>query len=331
MDDTNTEAVIDFPINQTLLDEATQSKEEWRVIRDRLAKIEENKSQVSPSVYDRVRTDYKARLKVVTEAVLKKKTEVDEELGKLHETRAKIVTDLDKHRQTLEEIKFRHTLGEFNEEEYQNQARGEQEKISKFETVLSAVNSNIHRYEAIYKDEPGLFAPQEKQPEKEEISEIAEPSGFAPAPHEAEPLTDAAGYVIEQGGPDYFGTTDVDHTMPSIEESATAKGPEGAVQAEPEPAVRRGRVVIINGDDAGAAYSLKGTISLGRADSNTITIRDAKVSRQHAQIQQQGSEYVMIDLNSSNGTYVNGQRVEEHVLSNGDEIRVGDCIMQFQV
>ena len=62
MSETTGEAGLDFPINQTLLDEATQTKEEWRVVRDRLARIEEHKSQVSPSVHDRVRTDYKARL-----------------------------------------------------------------------------------------------------------------------------------------------------------------------------------------------------------------------------------------------------------------------------
>ncbi|MFA4874282.1 MAG: FHA domain-containing protein [bacterium] len=331
MNDASGEAGIEFPINQTLLDEATQTKEEWRVVRDRLAKIEEHKSNVSPSVYERVRTDYKARLKVVTDAVLKKKADVDEELGKLHETRSKIVADLEQHRHSLEEIKFRHTLGEYNEEEYQNQARVEQDKISKFETVLSAVNSNIHRYEAIYKDEPGLFAPQEQPAAKEETSEVVETSGFTPARHEAEPMTDEAGYVIEEGGPDYFGVTDAERTNPNVEESATAKGPLGPVEMEAEPGVQRGRIVVINGDDAGAAYPLKGTASFGRAESNTITIRDAKVSRQHAQVQQQGTEYVLVDLNSSNGTYVNGQRIEEHVLSNGDEIRIGDCIMQFQV
>lgn len=325
MNETTGETGLEFPINQTLLDEATQTKEEWRVIRDRLAKIEEHKSQVSHAVYERVRNDYKARLKDATDAVLSKKADVDEELAKLNETRNKVVSDLEQHRHSLEEIKFRHTLGEYNEEEYQNQARVEQDKISKFETVLSAVNSNIHRYEAIYKDEPGLFAPQEHSA-KEDMS------SYTPSHHDAEPLTDEAGYVIEDGGPDYFGSTDSDHTNPTVEESATEKASSSEMRSgSSRKAGMQVRVVIINGDEAGAAYPLKGTISFGRAESNTVTIRDAKVSRQHAQIQQQGSEYVLIDLNSSNGTYVNGQRIEEHVLTAGDEIRIGDCIMQFQV
>jgi len=92
----------------------------------------------------------------------------------------------------------------------------------------------------------------------------------------------------------------------------------------------RARVVIISGDQAGAAYPLKDTVSLGRADSCTIVLKDAKTSRQHAQIQQHGAEFIIVDLSSSNGTFVNGQRIDEHVLQNNDEVQIGDYILQFQ-
>lgn len=337
MNDITTDAGMEFPINQKLLEEATLAKEEWRVIRDRLAKIEDHKSQVTPAVHERVRSDYRARLKVATEAVLQKKEEVDAELAVLYETRTKIASEMETHRQSLEEIQFRHTLGEFNEEDYQNNARNEQEKISKFESVLSSVNNNIHRYESIYKDEPGLFAQPEQEPAPEPIApphvdlpETHEVSGFTPARHYAEPMTDESGYVIEEPGAPYFTGTDVDRTNPALaEESGTFPG--GSAD-EPVPAGQmRARIVVINGDDAGAAYTIKNVLSFGRAESNTITLRDAKVSRQHAHIQQQGNEYVLVDLNSSNGTYVNNERIEEHVLTAGDEIRIGDTIMQFQV
>jgi len=321
------EAGLEFPINQALLDSATHAKEEWKVMRDRLAKIEEHKSQVAREVYERVRGDYKTRMKAVTEAVMQKKSEVDVELGTLRETRDKIAEDLKLHQHNLEEIKFRRTLGEFSEEEYQTAAREEQEKISKFETILSAVNSNIHRYEALFEDEPGLFAEEQPAPEAEEAPEVSEVSGVTPAPHEAEPVTDESGYVIEDTGPSYFSATAADDTNPMLETSGTtSKNIEVEEAGEP----MRSRIVIINGDNAGATYPLKGTVSLGRAESNTVTIKDAKVSRQHAQIQQQGKEYIVVDLNSSNGTFVNDERIEEHVLSDGDEIRIGDCIMQFQ-
>ena len=322
-----TDETSGFPINQALLDEATHAKEQWKVMRDRLAKIEEHKSQVVQAVYERVRDDYVQRMRAVTETVLGKKVDVDTELATLYETRNKIAEDLKVHQHNLEEIKFRRTLGEFSEEEYQSAAREEQEKISKFETVLSAVNSNIHRYEALFADEPGLFA-EAGAPAAEERAEASEVSGLTPAPHEAEPRTDDDGYLIEETGPSYFAPTETDQTNPVMETTGTTnKG------VEVEPAAtgeNRARVVIINGDNAGAAYPLKGMISIGRAESSTITVKDAKVSRQHSQIQQQGSEFMVVDLNSSNGTFVNNERIEEHVLSDGDEIRIGDCIMQFQ-
>jgi hypothetical protein len=315
---------LQFPINQELLESASKAKEEWRVIRDRLAKIEEHREKVTKVVYERVLADYKARIQGVTDAVLEKKQDVDQELASLAETRNSIAQELEGHRHTLEEIKFRNTLGEFSEEQYQTKAREEQDKISKFETVLSAVNSNIHRYEAIFGGEPDLFAaegeaPAVAEPEHEE----PEVSGLTPIAPTHEPMTDEAGYVIEEGEADYFSVTAPDSTNPAIEESNTSPTASDIVVP--------GRIVIINGEEAGTAYPLKSMISFGRAESNTVTIRDAKVSRQHAQIQQQGNEFVLIDLNSSNGTYINGERVEEHVLTNGDEIQIGDCIMQFQL
>lgn len=330
-----TEQNVDFPINQQLLEDATRAMEEWRVMKDRLAKIEEHRPNVSEKVYERVRSDYEDRLAKATEGLLKKKAEIDRELATLCETRKKIEAQLEDHRHVLEEIKFRNTLGEFTEDEFGEKSNVEQEKISKFETILNAVDNNIHRYESIFEGEEELFAAQEGVSPEEEISEVAEDSdlGLTTAPHEAEPLTDEAGYVLDDGEADYFSpAASTPDTLHGKEESSTARAPidRDAVE-QTRPKSLRPRVVIINGDNAGAAFPLKGTISFGRAESNTIPLKDAKASRQHAQIQQQGNEYVLIDLNSSNGTYANGERVEEHVLSNGDEILIGDTLMQFQI
>ena len=113
------------------------------------------------------------------------------------------------------------------------------------------------------------------------------------------------------------------------EESQTMRTEPGE-SPPPKKAMPKARVVIISCDQAGAAYPLKDTISMGRADSCTIVLKDAKTSRQHAQIQQHGDEFIIVDLSSSNGTFVNGQRIDEHVLQNNDEIQIGDYILQFQ-
>ncbi len=339
------EKELDFPINQELVESATQSMEEWRIVKDRLQKIDEHKDGVSDKVYERVRKDYEARLSEATDKLLSKKAEVDNELTTLQKTRKSIESQLTEHRNKLEEINFRNTLGEFTESEFAECSKVEQEKISKFETVVNAVDNNISRYESIFEGEKDLFAEQEAPAPEEDISEVADSAEFTPAPHEAQPVTDDTKYVSDNEEADYFSSptskeeppeeppsenTSSDVSIPVEQEDSNTK--KAAIDTNIEAASDLGpRVVVIGGENAGAAYPLKGTISLGRAESSTIPLKDAKCSRQHAQIQQHGTDYMIIDLNSSNGTYINGEKIEEHVLSNGDEILIGDTLLQFQL
>jgi len=71
-------------------------------------------------------------------------------------------------------------------------------------------------------------------------------------------------------------------------------------------------------------------VSIGRHADNQIILPDPQVSRHHAEIVMQGGRWVINDLGSANGTYVNGQRIQgPQVISHGDLIRVGQT--QFQV
>ena len=337
---------LNFPINQELVESATQSMEEWRIVKDRLQKIDDHKDGVSEKVYERVRQDYEARLSEATDKLLSKKTDVDNELAALGKTRDSIEQQLAEHRHKLEEINFRNTLGEFTESEFVECSKVEQEKISKFETVINAVDNNITRYEAIFEGENDLFAKQEEPSPEEDISEVADTAEFTPAPHQPEASADDAGYGLDSDDADYFSSPETDEhdsteehikedtssnidKTPVEEDSNTKKAPiDVNIEASSE---MRPRVVVISGDNAGAAYPLKSTTSFGRAETSTVPLNDAKCSRQHAQIQQHGNEYMIIDLNSSNGTYINGENVEEHVLSNDDEILIGDTLLQFQI
>lgn len=63
--------------------------------------------------------------------------------------------------------------------------------------------------------------------------------------------------------------------------------------------------------------------TLGRHPSNTMQLLDRIVSKEHCHIDWVDGRYVLSDLGSLNGTYVNGQRVKKHPLSNGDEVSLG--------
>jgi len=71
-------------------------------------------------------------------------------------------------------------------------------------------------------------------------------------------------------------------------------------------------------------------VTLGRSDQNNIVIDHKKVSRQHAKITQQGGNFTIIDLDSANGTFFNGQRITQHVLTDGDMVSLGDKNISVQ-
>ena len=72
------------------------------------------------------------------------------------------------------------------------------------------------------------------------------------------------------------------------------------------------------------------TVSVGRWHECTIVLGDPNVSRNHAEIRPAGDGYVVADLGSTNGTKVNGVRVAEHHLRDGDEVRFGNTVMHFE-
>jgi two-component system, NtrC family, sensor kinase len=87
---------------------------------------------------------------------------------------------------------------------------------------------------------------------------------------------------------------------------------------------------VIRGIDQGIRFELEGTIfQVGRDSSNTIQLHDSEVSRHHAEIRCHDGEFVISDLNSSNGTYVNGTRIEQHTLESGDQVQAGSTLMLF--
>jgi pSer/pThr/pTyr-binding forkhead associated (FHA) protein len=69
--------------------------------------------------------------------------------------------------------------------------------------------------------------------------------------------------------------------------------------------------------------------SIGRSRDNSIRLADERASRRHARVDLQQGTFVISDLDSANGTFVNGQRIQRHALRSGDEIRIGDTQLGF--
>jgi pSer/pThr/pTyr-binding forkhead associated (FHA) protein len=118
-------------------------------------------------------------------------------------------------------------------------------------------------------------------------------------------------------------------------------GPRESRRARPAPPrqkpARRGRgrpgkVLVIdeNGGKAGT-HRLSGTLQIGRAPSCQIRLTDTYISQLHAKISERNGSWVVEDLGSTNGTYLNQRKVTSPAaIAPGDRIRVGKTVLEVQ-
>jgi hypothetical protein len=104
--------------------------------------------------------------------------------------------------------------------------------------------------------------------------------------------------------------------------------PEPAPDPEPTPAPTREHAVLM-WDGRDIRLERAATV-IGRSSGCDIVLDDPNVSRRHAEVRRLGEGYSLVDLGSTNGTEVNGQRVGETSLMNGDVIGVGTTRLTFE-
>ncbi len=91
------------------------------------------------------------------------------------------------------------------------------------------------------------------------------------------------------------------------------------------------QLTLLEGDVSETAFELGGEyIHLGRVSGNDIVLPHAAVSGRHCMFMITGSDVILRDLNSSNGTFVNGEPVNETILQLGDIIQIGPVKMKFE-
>ena len=90
------------------------------------------------------------------------------------------------------------------------------------------------------------------------------------------------------------------------------------------------KLVILNQGMTGRMFELNvDRTTVGRVEENTFQIADGSVSSRHAEILRQGSEILVRDLNSTNGTYINGEKISEAVLKPGQILRFGQVELKI--
>ena len=87
---------------------------------------------------------------------------------------------------------------------------------------------------------------------------------------------------------------------------------------------------VIHGTGQGIRHELlKQVVTIGRDSANVLQLNDGEVSRRHAEVRRMDDADVLVDLGSSNGVFVNGQRVFEQRLENGDQVQIGKTLFLY--
>lgn len=129
--------------------------------------------------------------------------------------------------------------------------------------------------------------------------------------------------VHRDGSHETMATPTVDATLPEPPDPPEVQvaAPPGAIDA----------LVVVRGPRVGEAYELASEVTrVGRQPNNDVVLDDVTVSRHHALFTTTASGRVTVrDLNSLNGTYVNGSRIEEVALRTNDQVQIGKFKLSF--
>jgi diguanylate cyclase (GGDEF)-like protein len=94
---------------------------------------------------------------------------------------------------------------------------------------------------------------------------------------------------------------------------------------------QRPALIVMSGQMVGTRVSVASTVQVGRDPTLGLVLPDPGVSARHACIEDRGDAFVLVDLGSTNGSFVNGQRVQEVAVAHGDKLRFGQTLVRFEV
>ncbi len=300
-------------IDVSAIADLARIKQEEELLSSRLSKMEESKEKVSTAVFDRVRGDYRKRQSALELESRPLKERARQEYAKLRALRAEIEHALETASLDKEELVFRHDLGEYQGDEFETRLTQSETSLAGRRQELAEIDQLKQQFIDAFHSESDLDVPA-----------VAGP-GKVPAPEEHE------------GERTRISSPGVPLLPESVPDATFAAAKPTAI----DPAATRPDVVVPPGAGATARVAIPrilklvddgppeefvltpGTIMIGRSPKNQISLPFAEVSRHHANIVFSADGYRIVDLNSGNGVLVNGKRVTDHLLAEGDVIQIG--------
>jgi hypothetical protein len=154
------------------------------------------------------------------------------------------------------------------------------------------------------------------------LADLAQERGFAMLEHPKVELTSDAGVAR--------------HSIQVVAETVSAGPPEDAghtqvFQGPSQPSSQaRTRLLLATGGGTHVIPLESTQVTVGRGLNNDVILEDTRVSRHHAQLRYRARRFWVADLGSTNGTYINGEQIEEQALRDGDVLSLGGLELTYR-
>ena len=300
-------------LDLSVLDQLQDLKVGREALQARLRAMDERRSEVAAPVYLRVRADYEQQKQKLVDQEAPLKARAKELFNRLREALERLDREFEETKLSLQELEFRHSLGEFERGEFADRKGSIEQGLHERGQFHEQARSIRERFISVFGSEADLD-PTESTVRRAPVSV---PPPLVKMPAVEEPLP-GMGHTTEQVRP----------VLPPPPVAAPPK------RANPDATVvfRPGRLSPLNAEAGGnpTMLSLK-PITLGSDSSCDIRVVGNGVQAKHASITLTRSGFMLKDLAGGGAVSVNGQIVDEQLLKDGDALQVGPAKYAFRL
>lgn len=322
-------------LDLSVLDELAELKTQRDVMQQRLAAMEERRSEVAPAVYLRVRGDYEAQKQALVQQALPMQAKARSLYAELHEALETLERESESAKLSQQELEFRHSLGEFADREFEQRKQAIVSTLSARQAEHEQARSIRERFLQAFGSESALLempaGDQAKaepskprfgnMPDAPELTAIVKP---VPPPIPAFAVAPTLGSVTEQVRP-------VPPPIPAA--PASASSPEPVKRANPDATVvfRPGRLLPQNKDagDSALMLSLRPIVIGSDAGCDVILVN---VAGRQAEISLTRAGFIFRDIGGAGVGMltINDVPISEQLLRDGDLLQVGTARFSFK-
>lgn len=328
-------------IDESSIEELQRIKAEQDVILQRLNLMKERREVVSEEVFGRVHLDYEGRMKSLEEQAGPLKVQVREQYSALKIVLAEVEASVKTAEMDREELQLRHDLGEFSDEAFATHLEEHEARVAGHQGDLAGVQALREKLLSAFHSEGELEGESQPSPTSStpeinletlvgvEIPGVSDlPEGPPPIPGFDEAISlefgGAPSAEAEEVAPVAMEDEEIPEQAASIPLPSPA--PDGATMILRWPTL----LLQTEGGDFEEHTVVGGSTILGSDSACDIVVSGVKVADRHAEISLAQHGHMIRDLDSSVGTLVNGVRITEWKLSDGDSIQVGDVVLIFK-